>query len=310
MDWKALVRKIAGKIAGVNKLQEQIDGLHYVLNACVDIQSFPKATGNLRKLQEGDTLLLRIVDCICKKHDLPYWLDSGTFLGAVRHKGFIPWDDDMDICMLRDDYERAMPIMREELARYGIDATESEDDQGARIGIGYRHRETGLWIDLFPCECIREDLTQGDDAVRLDERIRRYKKTRRRKKKLTREALFALQKKYVADFCKKEEAKTVVYCMDFCRKPYFWRYQDMFPLKKAMFEGYEFPILKNTEQYLVSVYGDHYMHFPKSGMEHHGEENGKLQTWAAKSGTDMEQVILTLQNILDALSEESKQGSV
>ena len=66
--------------------------------------------------QEGETVLrqaqlvmlrmLKIIDYICRKHDISYWMCSGTLLGAVRHKGFIPWDDDLDICMIREDYER------------------------------------------------------------------------------------------------------------------------------------------------------------------------------------------------------------
>ena len=70
--------------------------------------------------QEGETVLrqaqlvmlrmLKIIDYICRKHDISYWMCSGTLLGAVRHKGFIPWDDDLDICMIREDYERFVKI--------------------------------------------------------------------------------------------------------------------------------------------------------------------------------------------------------
>ena len=59
--------------------------------------------------------VLEVVDRICKKHNIKYFAEAGTLLGAVRHKGFIPWDDDLDIAMLRDEYERFLSIVEEEL---------------------------------------------------------------------------------------------------------------------------------------------------------------------------------------------------
>lgn len=58
--------------------------------------------------------VLEIIDRICKKYDMEYFADWGTLLGAVRHKGFIPWDDDMDIVMKRADYNRFIRIFNEE----------------------------------------------------------------------------------------------------------------------------------------------------------------------------------------------------
>ena len=80
-----------------------------------DFQSiFPdiRETGEtpLRQAQLVMLRMLKIIDYICRKHDLRYWLCSGTLLGAVRHQGFIPWDDDLDICMLREDYNRFIQI--------------------------------------------------------------------------------------------------------------------------------------------------------------------------------------------------------
>ncbi len=67
-------------------------------------------------LHRGHKVLLREVGRICKKHGINWFLESGTLLGAVRHKSAIPWDDDADIVMLRADFERFRKVVRSELA--------------------------------------------------------------------------------------------------------------------------------------------------------------------------------------------------
>lgn len=59
--------------------------------------------------------ILKIIDIICKKYDIGYWLDYGTLLGAVRHTGFIPWDHEADIGMIRSDFEKFTKVIAQEL---------------------------------------------------------------------------------------------------------------------------------------------------------------------------------------------------
>lgn len=70
---------------------------------------------DLTRVQELDFELLCVVDEICRKHNIQYYLFYGTLLGAIRHKGPIPWDDDVDICMLRKDYLRFYEVAQKEL---------------------------------------------------------------------------------------------------------------------------------------------------------------------------------------------------
>ena len=74
----------------------------------------------LQYFQDLSTEFLKLIDNICLRHDIGWRIEGGLALGAVRHGGFIPWDDDLDIGMLRDDYDHFIAIVPEELERLNL----------------------------------------------------------------------------------------------------------------------------------------------------------------------------------------------
>ena len=113
----------------------------------------------LRKLQLE---ILQDVHCFCKNHDINYSLAYGTLLGAVRHGGFIPWDDDIDIAMLRDDYERFAQEYNQNSHKYHF--YDCRNDNHIHIGFGKvadtrtmvieggATKNLGVSIDVFPID--------------------------------------------------------------------------------------------------------------------------------------------------------------
>ena len=73
-------------------------------------------SAKMKRVWQKEIEILLLIDKICKKYNLKYWLEYGSLLGAVRHQGFIPWDDDLDIAMMRPDYERFKQVAPLELA--------------------------------------------------------------------------------------------------------------------------------------------------------------------------------------------------
>lgn len=119
---------------------------------------------DLRKMQLRMLDMLKYIDNICTKNNIKYWLSSGTCLGAVRHGGFIPWDDDVDIEMERKDYRKLIQVLRNETGDYVLQDYKSDseyllsfaklrdlnsyvkEDNDSDDLLKYK----GIYIDIFP----------------------------------------------------------------------------------------------------------------------------------------------------------------
>lgn len=304
---KGAIKYTLQRVTGMAAYEEKIDTLHYIINHYFDIKNFPSATGDLALVQKGDELLLAIVDIICRHFRLDYWVHAGTCLGATRHNGFIPWDDDTDICMMRDDYDRALEILPRELAKYGIDASENKDEPNGRIGISFNHRETGLWIDLLPCEYVDVDTTNEEDYHRCIKRVNKfYKIWRKKRNKCNKIGMRELKKRIIPEICTRENAKSILNNIEIGSSRVLIEISDVFPVRRATFGEYEVNVPNNQENYLTYFYGENYMEFPQSGMAHHGDERGPLTQWARMSGTDMDSVIKQLRDTYESLKSKYK----
>jgi len=123
--------------------------------------------GELRRLQLIELELLKEVDRICKKCGIHYNIIAGTLLGAVRHGGFIPWDDDADVALLRPEYEKFRKACKTELDHSRFYFQDHRNTKGYRWGYGklrmkgttflrehqeHMPYEQGVFIDIFPLD--------------------------------------------------------------------------------------------------------------------------------------------------------------
>ena len=140
----------------------------------------------LRRVQLTQLDILREVDRMCRENGIRWFLCCGTLLGAVRHQGFIPWDDDLDIGMLRKDYETFCRLAPEKLdPRFCVQSWYTEPEyplpfakvrmRGTRY-VGAKSkifRENGFYIDVFPFDYAPENgQMQSDLAVKLNDLFR------------------------------------------------------------------------------------------------------------------------------------------
>lgn len=254
----------------------------------------------LRKVQMLEIEILDEIVRICDENNINYYLIAGTLIGAVRHKGFIPWDDDLDIAMMRDDYEKFLNVCESSLNnRFIIDSHETSKIYyrlAAKVRIKnsiYMQRdlkkykgEQGIWIDILPLDNINKPNTfkeffQATVKSILEVAIENKRKidiSEKSKYKVIIAKLFSifpinLLIEIQKDIMMFDNNENNNYIVNFASKYNYKRQTFKKELWEktidAEFEGKYYKIPIGYDEILKSIYGDYMEIPPKSKQEIH-----------------------------------------
>ena len=242
---------------------------------------------SLRDLQLALFEMLKIVDVICRENDIKYSIACGTALGAIRHLGFIPWDDDLDIMFLRPEYEKfleiAPPLLKEQGLTLQREFTKTwpmtyskvRNDNTTLIEKSYEKLEGmhhGIYIDLFPIDNLSDNRIIADAQWNLFHMLVSKGMRKRGYETKAKNKIFAMMisplfperplRQFVMQ--KKNNNTKNVHCF---LGAAIVRSHNIFPrtvfdgYEQALFEGEYFPIVKDYDTYLKICFGD-YMQLP------------------------------------------------
>ena len=237
-----------------------------------------------KTLQKAQLIMLEMLvefDAICKKHNLKYWLDSGTLLGAVRHQGFIPWDDDIDLSMPVEDYNKFKEIASNELSdnvffqtsqtdkAFKFDYIKLRSNKAKIVEFHEKDREIayhqGVFVDIFPMltlpnsefhekfydgifqfirsvSAVSLHTPEGTDQPEIREKLL--------------ESLSLMHQGFEGDNLK------VVYGGEMPDVAAWFDKDKIFPLKTMPFEGVDFPVPNDAQHYLGNIYSFNFMELP------------------------------------------------
>ena len=258
----------------------------------------------LKELHKIQIEMLNEIDRICKENDITYFLVGGTLLGAVRHKGFIPWDDDIDIGMLRKDYDKFKELcLNNDVLnkKYFLHCLETDDNYWLSFMKVRKNNTTfgekfikildthkGVFLDIFPYDNAKYEknffqkirgflILNIKDAVLCKHKLRKVSNCRR---KFAVGLLMMLSLKQLHRFqnylyyIKKNKDTKYIVCFAGAGSPFKETIErtKVFPVKKIEFEGNMYPCVKDPDFYLKRLYGDYMKLPPKNKRVTHNPE--------------------------------------
>ncbi len=286
----AYLSRLFGNYMELPPIEKRVN--HVPKRICFDV--IKESTYNnkdLKKLQKTLVEMLDEVVRICDKHKLDYFLGGGTCLGAVRHKGFIPWDDDIDVIIPRDDYEKFLEIAKDELdSNYFLDYYKTNDENhfgfakirknNTTFQLDYQYKcHNGFFLDIFPM-----DYNDNKDSLSLkfDVSLARclldtlkYKdhnlpKIRNMRRPFISILFISFSNKRIHSIIEKlyqkhNNGKRInggVYSGMYYYKKDIYPLDKVFPYSIVEFEGKRYHAFHDVDYYLKGLYGN-YMELPK-----------------------------------------------
>lgn len=241
----------------------------------------------IHKLQELELMILKDFIAICEENNIEYFIYGGSALGAVRHGGFIPWDDDIDLSIMRKDYEKLIKVLPEEISKYeyfkencglsllienqknyfeGFRSVYDVDDENGFLDDNKFSFLQIAWlkpyvkIDLFPKDYLLEEKLESFKKDYVSTKYKFNQDVKNGKKVFWNEfnvvkkelGLVNTKTKYFADSIDVLQLTSdLIYETD-----------KIFPLKTIKFEGYEFKCPKDIKHALEVQFGKNFMHIP------------------------------------------------
>lgn len=236
----------------------------------IDITKVPPAQGLLRDIQLANIALLKELAYVCEKNNFKYILDAGTLLGAVRHSRFIPWDDDIDILMFREDYEKIVSAFKNTTRNSDIYAEYHRDkDTNSQYFIKIKHKKCPfLGVDIFPLDTYGKHLSLKEQLIATNKICKILKHLKKEinpniSNKETKTILTKTMKENIL-LSSANENGDFVYGVDFAHKLKNWFLDRdiVLPLRKIQFEDSKYTTVNKPKEFLKNIYGD-YMKYPK-----------------------------------------------